>query len=157
MKFVDAQGSEWAAIRRLMPWEPKIGTASRLNGSSLFDGSNDPVGFVVGLAIVIILLLPTLLELIIELLMLPFAVALRSVGVLKTTVQVRCTQKVVGLKEDGSKIVETRGTFENWVLPVAGFGRAGRLRDALADLVRQHGRSADLNGFASHWMANHPR
>jgi hypothetical protein len=157
VKFVDVQGSEWEASRRWMPWEPRIATASRLKGTSLFDESNDPVGFAVDLAIVIIMLFPMLLELVVELLVLPFAIALRSVGVLKTLVQVRCTLKVVGSESDGSKIVENQGTRENWVLPVAGFGRARRLRDALADLVRQHGRSAGTDTLAAHWMAHHPR
>lgn len=156
MKFVDTHGSEWEAIRRLIPWQPKCPTATKLKGSSILDGSNDPVGIAIGLLITLVLLLPILVELLFELLLLPFAVALRSAGVVNTTVHVRCTQKVVGFNNDGSKIVETSGASERWELPVSGFGRAGRLRDALADFIRQHGRSADVDGFAAQWLSDHP-
>lgn len=151
MEIIDHEQSQWEVRRRWLPWKRRFLVLKRLGGGSLLDGSNDPVDMAVGLVITVLLMLPSLIEFLVLFVLLPFALLLRAVGAIKTVVEVRCTARAVGTNDDGTPMLQTAGTFESWAIPASGFSRAGRLSNALADLIRLQGRSADVEAFADNW------
>lgn len=155
MKFVDSTGSTWEAVRHTTPWTPLFRMKGPLaEGASPFDGSNNPAGLVLYLVGTLLFSLPFLVEAIVQLVLLPFFLAFRYLGWINTIVEVRCTAKVVGQAEDGTKDLKATGPLERWSFPVSGFGKAGQFRDALMDFVKENGRSADAERFAAEWLNN---
>lgn len=148
MGFIDPDLNEWEAARRVLPWKQRF--VPRV--ASVLDGNNDPVDLVVGLAISMVMTGPFLLEFVVQVLLLPFVLALRSIGVMTTPVTAWCTARAVGTNPDGSPRMNRTGSFEAWTVSVSGFSKAGRLRNAITELIRAQGNRADVEAFARQWQ-----
>lgn len=127
MRVVDPAGWSWTVHRRWLPWRPRVHRAVAALYSPL-DG-NDELNFVIGLLLNVpcALLLPVLLvEWVLLLALLPFAVLARLLGR-------RWTVAAYGRRDDGMRVrYEAR----------AGASRA--LRDAAAGEIRADGAPRSL-------------
>ena len=148
MRFTDSTGSTWKVGRQWIAWQPKVKLHRKVGGTSLVDGSNDISGLVVGLLIIGALALPAMFELLLNVVASAFVLPFRVIGAASTTVHVRCVEKLVDDSAPSKKQFQSDGALEHWSVPATGFIRAGKLRDALIELIKENGRSSDVRGFA---------
>lgn len=154
MRFNDLSGSTWKVYRQWIAWKPKVKFNSKIGRGFLFDGSNDLAGLAVGIVIMIALALPAVLELLLNLVASPFVFLFRVIGAVTTTVHVRCVTKLVADNGGGKREFQSDGVHERWSVSTSGFIRAGKLRNALIELVKENGRGSDVEGFAAQYLGH---
>ncbi|TCO59711.1 hypothetical protein [Actinocrispum wychmicini] len=141
MKITDPVGGKWTVGRQVGAW-PRLSRAMWALEVMPSGLGNDPISAVIAIpffALALILLALALVELALLLVAWPVALLLRAVKVIGSRVVVVNTAKPVGVWEKTGKVRLRQDRFSTTVLEVETMAGSVRLRDAIAEHVRQGG------------------
>jgi hypothetical protein len=141
VKITDPEGGSWLVVRQVGAWlrETRVGWAWRMMPSGLGFGPVSAAIAIPFLVLALVLLALALVELALLLLVSPVALLLRAMKVKGWRVVVVNTAKPVAVEEKTGKVWVAQARFSTTVLEVETMAGSVRLRDAIAEHVRQGG------------------
>ncbi|GAB3553053.1 hypothetical protein J2S53_003684 [Actinopolyspora lacussalsi] len=149
MRFVDTVGSTWEAKRQWLPWRRRLRFRDSWGRMGFVEGISELPDLVVALAFGVLIVIPVLLELVVELVLLPFVLPLRAMSVMATPVRIRCLDKNLATEGRIYRFFQRISIPDSWNIRISGFRRAGKFRRAAVELVTEYGHGADVEGLAS--------
>lgn len=152
VEITDPTGGKWIVFRQVAAWRRKsrVTWAWELMGPGLVNEFVVVVGIPV-LVLTVILLVLALVELALLLVAWPVALLLRATKVTSWRIVVVNTARPVAVEEETGKVWLRQARFSTTVLKVQTMAGSARLRDAIAEHVRQGGDVMDP--VVGQWLA----